>query len=112
MAFVIFLYILISYLVNRGIKNKDHARFKILAAYPEVGRCQSLNKMWLGVIANFQAGFRQAGAPNVSPDLLKVIAPHLPVTIIVLIIEHIATSKSFGRVNNYAINPSARYCNS
>jgi sodium-independent sulfate anion transporter 11 len=30
----------------------------------------------------------------------------LPVTVIVLLIEHIAISKSFGRVNNYTINPS------
>ncbi|KAJ6141693.1 sulfate permease [Penicillium chrysogenum] len=53
-----------------------------------------------------RGGFRQAGAPNISPELLKAIAPHLPATIIVLIIEHIAISKSFGRVNNYMINPS------
>lgn len=38
--------------------------------------------------------------------LLKAIAPDLPVTIIVLILEHIAISKSFGRINNYVINPS------
>jgi sodium-independent sulfate anion transporter 11 len=31
---------------------------------------------------------------------------YLPATVIVLLIEHIAISKSFGRVNNYTINPS------
>jgi sodium-independent sulfate anion transporter 11 len=30
----------------------------------------------------------------------------LPATVIVLLIEHISISKSFGRVNNYVINPS------
>jgi solute carrier family 26 (sodium-independent sulfate anion transporter), member 11 len=30
----------------------------------------------------------------------------LPSTVIVLLIEHIAISKSFGRINNYIINPS------
>jgi sodium-independent sulfate anion transporter 11 len=30
----------------------------------------------------------------------------LPASIIVLLIEHIAISKSFGRINNYTINPS------
>jgi sodium-independent sulfate anion transporter 11 len=30
----------------------------------------------------------------------------LPATVIVLLIEHIAIAKSFGRVNNYIINPS------
>jgi sodium-independent sulfate anion transporter 11 len=39
-------------------------------------------------------------------ELLSAIAPDLPVTIIVLILEHIAISKSFGRINNYTINPS------
>jgi sodium-independent sulfate anion transporter 11 len=39
-------------------------------------------------------------------ELLSVIAPDIPVTIIVLILEHIAISKSFGRINNYTINPS------
>jgi sodium-independent sulfate anion transporter 11 len=33
-------------------------------------------------------------------------ASQLPATVIVLLIEHIAIAKSFGRVNNYIINPS------
>jgi sodium-independent sulfate anion transporter 11 len=37
---------------------------------------------------------------------LTAIAPDIPLTIIVLILEHIAISKSFGRINNYVINPS------
>jgi sodium-independent sulfate anion transporter 11 len=41
-----------------------------------------------------------------TPELLSAIAPDLPLTIIVLILEHIAISKSFGRINNYVINPS------
>ena len=39
-------------------------------------------------------------------EILTAISGDLPLTIIVLIIEHIAISKSFGRVNNYIINPS------
>lgn len=38
--------------------------------------------------------------------MLSAIAPDIPVTVLVLIIEHIAISKSFGRVNNYIIDPS------
>jgi sodium-independent sulfate anion transporter 11 len=34
------------------------------------------------------------------------LASYLPATVIVLLIEHIAISKSFGRVNNYSIDPS------
>lgn len=39
-------------------------------------------------------------------EVLSAIASDIPVTIIVLILEHIAISKSFGRINNYVINPS------
>ena len=39
-------------------------------------------------------------------DLASKLAPYLPSSCIILLIEHIAISKSFGRVNNYAINPS------
>jgi sodium-independent sulfate anion transporter 11 len=37
---------------------------------------------------------------------ISAFASELPATIIVLLIEHIARSKSFGRINNYTINPS------
>lgn len=93
MAFVILLYILISWLVNRNIQalkgakpNMNKAKFKILGKVPR--------------------GFQHAGAPKMDNEILTAIAPDLPVTIIVLILEHIAISKSFGRINNYVINPS------
>ena len=44
--------------------------------------------------------------PHITTDLISALAPDIPTTVIVLIIEHIAISKSFGRVNNYVINPS------
>ncbi|KAF1954588.1 sulfate permease-like protein [Byssothecium circinans] len=87
MAFVIMLYILISFLANRKVKgNASKAKFKILGRVPR--------------------GFQHAGAPTLNKEILSAIAPDLPVTIIVLILEHIAISKSFGRINNYVINPS------
>jgi sodium-independent sulfate anion transporter 11 len=86
MAFVILLYILISYLANRNVKVATKAKFKILGKVPR--------------------GFKHAGTPKINTEILKAIAPDLPLTIIVLILEHIAISKSFGRINNYVINPS------
>ncbi|KAH0439693.1 sulfate permease ii [Colletotrichum camelliae] len=87
MAFVILLYVLISWLVNRNVNwDAKKAKFKILGKVP--------------------SGFQHAGAPKIDTELLSAVAPDLPVTIIVLIIEHIAISKSFGRINNYVINPS------
>ncbi|TDZ17512.1 Sulfate permease 2 [Colletotrichum orbiculare MAFF 240422] len=87
MAFVILLYVLVSWLVNRNVNwDAKKARFRILGKVP--------------------SGFQHAGVPKIDTGLLSAVAPDLPVTIIVLIIEHIAISKSFGRINNYVINPS------
>ncbi|KAI6036674.1 sulfate transporter family-domain-containing protein [Pisolithus microcarpus] len=38
--------------------------------------------------------------------LQTALAPQLPVATIILLLEHIAISKSFGRVNGYKINPN------
>jgi sodium-independent sulfate anion transporter 11 len=38
--------------------------------------------------------------------ILSTLAPELPAAVIVMLIEHISISKSFGRINNYTINPS------
>jgi hypothetical protein len=77
MAFVILLYIMISWLANRNIKalhaakpNMNKAKFKILGKVPR--------------------GFQHAGAPKMDTELLSAIAPDIPVTIIVLILEHIS----------------------
>ncbi|KAH8890810.1 sulfate permease [Thozetella sp. PMI_491] len=84
-AFVILLYILISYLVNRGLNSKT-VKFKILLDVPQ--------------------GFTNARVPLLNKEVATALVPYLPSTVIVLLIEHIAISKSFGRVNNYTINPS------
>ena len=86
-AFVILLYILISWLANRHHlkKTKDH-RFTILGTVPR--------------------GFKNAAVPTVNKTIIKAFANQLPASIIVILIEHIAIAKSFGRVNNYTIDPS------
>lgn len=45
-------------------------------------------------------------APTITPSLLSAIGGEIPGALVVLIIEHISISKSFGRVNNYVIDPS------
>ncbi|TLD04842.1 uncharacterized protein PgNI_09619 [Pyricularia grisea] len=85
MSFVILLYTLISFIVNRGLSPQD-AKFKILGPVP--------------------TGFKAAGTPSFDPDLVKLLAPELPALLIILIIEHIAIGKSFARINNYTIVPS------
>ncbi|KAG9244580.1 putative sulfate permease 2 [Calycina marina] len=83
-AFVILLYTMVSWLVNRN--HRSEPLFNILG---EVSR-----------------GFTAAGVPQVSSSLIQLFADDLPAAVIVLLIEHIAISKSFGRINNYIINPS------
>ena len=51
-------------------------------------------------------GFQHARAPGITTELISAFASELPSTVIVLLIEHISISKSFGRVNNYTIDPS------
>jgi sodium-independent sulfate anion transporter 11 len=83
-AFVILLYVLISYLVNRHHRKKP--LFKVLGKVPR--------------------GFQHARAPPITIDIIKAFSSELPSVVIVLLIEHISISKSFGRINNYKIDPS------
>lgn len=87
-VFVILLYTLISWLVNLHLPdhNAKKSPFKILGTVPR--------------------GFQDAGVPVVTTDIIKLFASQLPASVIVLLIEHISIAKSFGRVNNYTINPS------
>ncbi|OJD39749.1 sulfate permease [Diplodia corticola] len=86
MAFIILLYTMVSWLSNRGISNAKEAKFKILGTVPR--------------------GFQHAGVPHIDSRLIGAFSSELPAAIIVLLIEHIAISKSFGRINNYTIDPS------
>ncbi|KAJ2800215.1 hypothetical protein H4R21_003265 [Coemansia helicoidea] len=83
-GFVILLYTLISYLVNRN--HRDHPKFSILGTIP--------------------SGFKHIGVPTVNASIVSEIAGKIPSAIIVLVIEHISIAKSFGRINGYTINPN------
>ena len=85
-AFVILLYTMISWLVNRHHRAKKNNKFAILGTVPR--------------------GFKNAAVPTVNKTIIKAFASQLPASIIVLLIEHIAIAKSFGRINNYTIDPS------
>ncbi|OOF90525.1 hypothetical protein ASPCADRAFT_178885 [Aspergillus carbonarius ITEM 5010] len=86
-VFVILFYTMISAAVN--VHRRHHPAFKMLGKVPY--------------------GFQHAGVPKINVDIIKTFAPELPAAVIVLVIEHIAISKSFGRVNNYTINPSQEF---
>ncbi|OTA55460.1 sulfate permease [Hypoxylon sp. EC38] len=83
--FMVSLYILISFLVNRNVPLNE-AKFRILGQIP--------------------AGFRRVRPPTLQPDLIKALLPELPAAAIIIIIEHIAIAKSFGRKHGYSISTS------
>lgn len=58
------------------------------------------------ILQTVPAGFQNVGAPVIERDLVNALAPHIPVATIILLLEHIAIAKSFGRVNGYKINPN------
>ncbi|RMZ80046.1 hypothetical protein DV738_g3106, partial [Chaetothyriales sp. CBS 135597] len=81
---VILIYILVAYLMERH--HRDSPTIKILGEVPR--------------------GFKAAAVPTLNKEIITSFADELPASVIVLLIEHIAISKSFGRINNYTINPS------
>ncbi|KZT28571.1 sulfate permease [Neolentinus lepideus HHB14362 ss-1] len=58
------------------------------------------------ILGTVPRGFKHLGQPIIDKKLIGVLAPELPVATIILLLEHIAISKSFGRVNGYKINPN------
>lgn len=86
-VFVILLYTMISWLVNRHHRTPTTAhKFVILGSVPR--------------------GFTDVGVPVITTSMIGDFASQLPVAVIVLLIEHISIAKSFGRINNYTIDPS------
>jgi len=81
---VIIFYTIVSFVINRN--RRDTPAFEILGHVPQ--------------------GFRHVGVPRIDADLVGTFASYLPATVIVMLVEHIAIAKSFGRVNNYTIDPS------
>ena len=83
-VFVILFYTMISAATN--LHRKDHPAFQVIGKVPR--------------------GFQNAAVPQLDARIIKTFANKLPAAVIVLLIEHVAISKSFGRVNNYTIDPS------
>lgn len=85
-AFVILILTLAAWLYcrHRGVKGK----------YP------------IKILGTVPRGFRHIGTPNIDPRLVSALSSQLPVATIILVLEHIAISKSFGRINGYKINPN------
>lgn len=70
---------------------------------------------WKGSLSSFKSdiktigvvpsGLRHVGVMEVPSGIMGAIASEIPVSVIILLLEHIAISKSFGRINDYKIVP-------
>ncbi|KAF8061495.1 sulfate permease [Lyophyllum atratum] len=69
-------------------------------------RKSASGKYPIKILQTVPSGFKHIGQPSIEPDLVAALAPELPVATIILLLEHIAISKSFGRLNGYKINPN------
>lgn len=83
-VFVILLFTMISAVVN--VHRRENPVFAIVGQIPR--------------------GFEHAGIPVLRGDVIKLFVAKLPACVVVMLLEHIAIAKSFGRTNNYTINPS------
>ncbi|CAB60015.1 putative sulfate permease C3H7.02 [Schizosaccharomyces pombe] len=59
----------------------------------------------ISIIKTVPRGFQHVGVPLITKKLCRDLASELPVSVIVLLLEHISIAKSFGRVNDYRIVP-------
>lgn len=83
-AVIIIVFTAISWRITRN-KDKAHRPIKVLGTVP--------------------SGLKDVGVAKIPEGLLAKMAPDIPASIIVLLLEHIAISKSFGRINDYKVVP-------
>jgi len=118
---LVFLYLvrwLCSYVARRYPKYARVAFFvSVLRSAIVILVLTVASRIWLGhytsskeypisVIGKVPRGFKDMGQPSLPTPVLQKIGPNLPASVILLLLEHIAISKSFGRLNNYKINPN------
>ncbi|KAF7728397.1 hypothetical protein EC973_006205 [Apophysomyces ossiformis] len=59
----------------------------------------------ISILKDVPSGFQAMGVPRLNGELVSAVASSLPSGVIILILEHVAIAKSFGRINDYSINP-------
>lgn len=67
---------------------------------------QHHDKPLIDIIQEVPAGFDAMAIPTLNMTILKEAGGVLPSIILILILEHVSVAKSFGRMNNYSINPN------
>lgn len=62
-----------------------------------------------GIIGDIPSGLNHVGRFIPPPKLASRLASDLPISTIVLVLEHISISKSFARMNGYRVNPNQEF---
>jgi len=60
----------------------------------------------INILKTVPRGFQHVGQPVIDRKLLAALGPDLFVATLILFMEHISISKSFGRINGYKIDPN------
>jgi len=83
--------------------------FATLISYLVIRHYPSSKKTPFSVIGTIHAGLQDVELFHPPAGLAGDLASHLPVATIVLVLEHISIAKSFGRINDYKINPNQEF---
>lgn len=59
----------------------------------------------ISILKTVPSGFQNVGALQINDSLAAALGSQLPISTVVLVLEHISISKSFGRINDYKIVP-------
>ncbi|KAI8986046.1 sulfate transporter family-domain-containing protein [Pilobolus umbonatus] len=60
----------------------------------------------ISILKTVPSGFQAMGVPYLSGDIISAISGSIPSGVIILVLEHVAIAKSFGRINDYSIDPN------
>ncbi|KAG9302068.1 hypothetical protein G9A89_021112 [Geosiphon pyriformis] len=64
------------------------------------------NKSPIAIVGAIPSGLDHFGLAKMDLKLLLKVSTSLPVVVLMLVLEHVAVAKSFGRINNYKIDAS------
>ena len=59
----------------------------------------------ISILKTVPRGFQDVGTLKINTSLASALASQIPISTVVLLLEHIAIAKSFGRINDYKIVP-------
>lgn len=76
--------------------------------HPQLKRYHGPKKSFksnIKTIGEVPSGLKHVGVMNIPDGIIGDMASEIPVSTIILLLEHIAISKSFGRINDYKVVP-------